>query len=204
MSLLSTAVSSMGLDLGSNIYSARQAEENQRRDISSKERFAKNKYQWQMADMKKSGLNPILAAGSSPGSGGAGGSATGSPGGTNFHQSASARSLIKLDKKVRIAQEKQLDWSSFKDAQQGRLNAQYKQLIKANTDQAIASASMAKRQAAFYKKYPFLQHIEQSPNTLNSANNLLQLPANYLKAIKSFGKGTSNYTTNITNKIPRN
>jgi len=51
-----------------------------------------------MADMKKAGLNPILAAGASPGSGGAGGTASGAPGGTNFHQSSSARSLVAKQK----------------------------------------------------------------------------------------------------------
>jgi len=89
---------STGFDIGSNIYSARQAEENQRRDIKAKERFAKHKYRWQMTDMKKAGLNPILAAGASPGSGGAGGTASGAPGGTNFHQSSSARSLVAKQK----------------------------------------------------------------------------------------------------------
>lgn len=94
MSIFST-ISAQALAEGiPSLYSARQAEENQRRDISSKERFAKNKYQWQMKDMRKAGLNPILAAGASPGSAGAGGTASGGQLGSSQVGTAAAANRV--------------------------------------------------------------------------------------------------------------
>lgn len=49
-----------------NIYSARQAEENQRRQMRFQKRMRATQYQTQMKDMRKAGLNPILAAGANP------------------------------------------------------------------------------------------------------------------------------------------
>lgn len=52
-----------------NVYSARQTEENQRRAIKANERMYRHRWQWQIEDMIKAGINPILAAGGSPPSG---------------------------------------------------------------------------------------------------------------------------------------
>lgn len=49
-------------DAASNIFSARQTEENQRRQIAADRYNYKRRYRWQMRDMRAAGLNPILAA----------------------------------------------------------------------------------------------------------------------------------------------
>ncbi|AXL14586.1 DNA pilot protein [Microviridae sp.] len=176
------AIVDKAIDVGTNIYSARQAEENQRRDHRQQDRHAKQKYQWMMADMKAAGLNPILAAGGgTPGASGGGGGAAGGVHGSNLSSSTSARQLMNLTKK-------QLEADI--DLKGEQATATGFQGLKTASEAVTAreQSEMSYRQNQFYKKYPWLQHIEQSPNTLNSARDLLKIPADYLKAVKPFGK----------------
>lgn len=63
--------------------------------------FAQNAHQWEMADMEKAGLNPILSAGGSGATaGGSGGVATAGGTGTLDTITNSATSLIKLSSEL--------------------------------------------------------------------------------------------------------
>lgn len=55
-------VTSAGFGLGSKVFAKKEADKQYRRN----RRMYKSRYQWQMADMRKAGLNPILAAGATP------------------------------------------------------------------------------------------------------------------------------------------
>lgn len=95
------AAAKVASDLGSTVYSARQAEENQRRSISFSKKAGKNKYQWMTSDMRKAGLNPLLLFGSGhPGTGGAGVGAPGGPGNTNVSSAGAANRLAAKAEKI--------------------------------------------------------------------------------------------------------
>lgn len=102
------------VDSATNVFSARQNEENQRRGHRQQDRHAKQKYQWMMGDMKAAGLNPILAAGGgNPGAAGGGGGAAGGVHASNRHSSTSARSLMKDQKELVKSQTKKSDFDSL-------------------------------------------------------------------------------------------
>jgi len=147
---------SMGADILGGVNSARQAEENQRRDIAAKERMAKNKNQWAVADMKAAGLNPILAAGGgvSSAGGAAGGTASGAPPGTNFHSSASARALIKADKDLKG------QTTATGKAQEDKTKAE---TVTAVTNSAIAANQLeqSKIMTNYAKEHPELWLMDQ-------------------------------------------
>lgn len=121
-----------------NIYSARQAEENQRRDIRAKERMAKMKYQWQTEDLKKAGLNPMLAVAQGAGGQAAGGSASGgqlvSEGSSNVGSAFAKDQELRQLQKVQTAQINKITSEENLNNQQSAESAARERQLKREND----------------------------------------------------------------------
>lgn len=147
-------------EITGQVYSATQQEENQRRSIAAQERMAKNKIQWSVSDLRKAGLNPILAAPNSIGAGGpSGAGASGAPSGSSNIISAAAAY------KQAIQQENMNEATIAKLEADRRLadaNARLsdEQAITQKTVQGLNSASEARVNSELIRRDPLDRLIE--------------------------------------------
>lgn len=86
-------------DIGSAVYQNRQTEENQRRAIRENQKSFKNRYLWTMRDMKKAGLNPILAG--NLGTGSAASAPTGPGSGLTSNPVTSAMQAKRVNEEIK-------------------------------------------------------------------------------------------------------
>ncbi len=169
------------LDIGANYASAKLA-------WSRQKRMYKHRYQWQMDDMRKAGLNPILA------------SVGGAPGGGSVQQQAPSRMGEDISSAIQARRQKTelAQIKSMKD-----LNILLGQ--KATEDIAVSTASARKinadalnsellqpgllNQANFEQNYPRRRELDY---VLDKVSALLGGAAAGALAAKFFGKGKPN------------
>lgn len=175
------------VDLGTNIYSARQAEENQRRQLRATERQYKNRYQWMMGDLKKAGLNPILAGNLGGGSMSAAGAASG-VGSSNLLSSLASKSSAKAANRIATKQESLLDSEIDKNKQAANLYGMQGYQAQQNAESTSMQNWRVLQQNNLYRKYPWLMHMELSPTGVSTGLGAAKILSDSLKFFKT-GKG---------------
>lgn len=133
----------LAADIGSSILSytgARQANQQNlasaREMMAFQERMFRNRYQYQMEDMRKAGLNPILAAGASPPSGPSGASAT--------NQQNPYGNLSKIEAAQSLANIELMKANTARALNESKVARAKADLVNVNT----ANAALASRRAA--------------------------------------------------------
>lgn len=163
-----------------NLYSARQAEENQRRQIRATERQYKNRYQWMMRDLKAAGLNPILAGNLGGGSMSAAGAASGVSGVSGVSSIGSARAANRIAKKQEQLLESEIEAqiaAAYRDRNIGYLN-------KENATSAKMMNWRTASQNQLWKDHPWLMHMELSPTGVSTALGAMNQAKELFKIFK--------------------
>lgn len=181
-----------GISALGNIYSARQAEENQRRQIAASERFYKNRFRWSVSDMKAAGINPILAAsnglgGSSAAS--AAGAASGVSPDSSFGSAYAANrvaqkqaDLLESETRVNNAKAASLEADPALKKQQ-QILAKIKGFTEGYRGKsAQAQAQMDQYRQEFSRDNKLIKFIEANPKSADTLLRILEMPSKYLGA----------------------
>lgn len=130
-----------------------------------------NRHQWEVADLRKAGLNPILSAG---GSGTPGGSASIAPT-PNFDFLNSALGLEQLG--TEKSKQSALDEQSYVGNQEGKKlqqeNVIIRDTMKSRVDLENAMNRLNAAKAIFYSNHPGLWKTEAFANSAQSVGNAI-------------------------------
>lgn len=173
------ALAKVGGDLASSalgLYSSSKAWRRQRE-------AAQNAHQWEVADLRKAGLNPILSA--TGGSGASAGSAS-VPAGLGVdlgeaYKAVAANDLIKEQSKTQREQQDALRAQGSNQRAQAWLNDNLSSVASANARNINANADLTERQNEYWRNHPqeFKTFMEKQSHGQTVAN--ISAAADFIK-----------------------
>ena len=164
------AVAKIGGDIGSSLLNAYYSNKAWKRQKEA----AQNAHQWEVADLRKAGLNPILSA--TGGSGASAGSAP-VPSGVGVdlgeaYKAVAANDLIKEQSKTQREQQDALRAQGSNQRAQAWLNNNLSTVASANARNINLNADMVERQNEYWRKHPqeFKTFMEKQSHGQTVAN----------------------------------
>ena len=157
-------------DVGSSLLNAYYSNKAWKRQ----KEVAQNAHQWEVADLKKAGLNPILSA-----TGGSGASAGSAPVPSNVgidlgeaYKSMAANDLVKEQSKTQREQQDALRAQGSNQRAQAWLNDNLSSVASANARNINLNADMVERQNEYWRKHPqeFKTFMEKQSHGQTVAN----------------------------------
>lgn len=190
------ALGGFGANVGSSILSfngAKQANEQNlasaREMMAFQERMSRNRYQYQMDDMRKAGLNPILAAGATPPSGPSGASAT--------SQQNPYGNLSKIDLAQSLANIELMKANTAKALNESKVAGAQADLVNVNTANAALASQRASNDLAestanteFVKNHP---KIASALNLIGRISNAVHGSSSAVHGLYNTANAARNY-----------
>lgn len=173
------AAAKVGGDIGTSLLNAYYSNKAWKRQKEA----AQNAHQWEVADLKKAGLNPILSA-----TGGSGASAGSAPVPSNVgidlgeaYKASAANDLVKEQSKTQQEQQDALRAQGTNQRAQAGLNNNLASAAIANARNINANADMVERQNEYWRKHPqeFKTFMEKQSHGQTVAN--ISAAADFIK-----------------------